>query len=108
MANLNLFRNVTANLTTANSTLYTAPITSTSILLMAQITNITTSSANVTFVLNNTSTNTELAFNLSVPPNDAVNVLAGKLVLQNGHSVFASASANSTLKATLSVLETLN
>jgi hypothetical protein len=108
MANLNLFRNVTANLTTVNTTLYTAPITSTSILLMAQITNITTSSANVTFVLNNTSTNTELAFNLSVPPNDAVNVLAGKLVLQNGHSVFASASANSTLKATLSVLETLN
>lgn len=108
MANLNLFRNVTANLSTTNTTLYTAPITSTSILLMAQITNITTSSANVTFVLNNVSSNTELAFNLSVPPNDAVNVLAGKLVLQNGHSVFASASANSTLKATLSVLETLN
>ena len=108
MANLNLFRNVTANLTTTNTTLYTAPITSTSILLMAQITNITTSSANVTFVLNNVSSNTELAFNLSVPPNDAVNVLAGKLVLQNGHSVSSSASANNTLKATLSILETLN
>ena len=108
MANLNLFRNVTANLTTTNSTLYTAPITSTAIILMAQITNITTSSANVTFVLNNISTNTEMAYNLSVPPNDAVNVLAGKLVLQNSHSVYASASANNTLKATLSVLETLN
>lgn len=108
MANLNLFRNVTANLSTTNTTLYTAPITSTSILLMAQITNITTSSANVTFVLNNISTNTELAFNLSVPPNDAVNVLSGKLVLQNSHSVYASVSANNTLKATLSVLETLN
>ena len=108
MVNLNLFRNVTANLTTTNTTLYTAPITSTSILLMAQITNITTSSANVTFVLNNLSTNTELAFNLSVPPNDAVNVLSGKLVLQNSHSVSSSASANNTLKATLSILETLN
>jgi hypothetical protein len=43
-----------------------------------------------------------------VPPNDAVNVLTGKLVLQNAHSVFASASINNTLKITMSVLETLN
>lgn len=108
MANLNLFKNVTANLTTTNTTLYTAPVTSTAIILMAHISNITTSSANVTFVLNNASSNTELAFNLAVPPNDAASVLTGKLVLANGHSVYASASANSTLKATLSVLETLN
>ncbi len=108
MANLNTFRNVTALLSTSNATLYTAPITSTSIILMAQVTNITTSSANVSFTLNNISSNTELAFNLSVPPNDAVNVLTGKLVLQNSHSVFASSSSNNTLKITLSVLETLN
>ena len=108
MANLNTFKNVTGVLSTSNTTFYTAPITSTSILLMAQITNITTSSANVTFVLNNTSSNTELALNLSVPPNDAVNVLTGKLVLQNSHSVFASASTNNALKITMSVLETLN
>jgi hypothetical protein len=108
MANLNTFRNVTGTLTTSNTTLYTAPITSTSIILMAQVTNITTSSANVSFTLNNVSANTELAYNLTVPPNDAVNVLTGKLVLQNAHSVFASASINNTLKITMSVLETLN
>ena len=108
MANLNTFRNVTNVLTTSNTTLYTAPITSTSIILMAQITNITSSPASVTFVLNNISSNTELAFNLSVPPNDAVNVLTGKLVLQNAHSVFASANTGNALKITLSVLETLN
>lgn len=108
MANLNTFRNVTANLTSNGATLYTAPITSTSIILMAQVTNITTTSANVTFIMNNISSNTELAYNLTVPPNDAVNVLTGKLVLQNSHSVFASASANNLLKITMSVLETLN
>lgn len=108
MANLNTFRNITNVLTTSNTTLYTAPITSTSIILMAQVTNITASPANVTFVLNNVSSNTELAYNLSVPPNDAVNVLTGKLVLQNAHSVFASAGVNSALKITMSVLETLN
>ena len=108
MANLNTFKNVTGVLTTTNTTFYTAPITSTSIILMGQVTNITTSAANVTFVLNSVSSNTELAFNLSVPPNDAVNVLTGKLVLQNAHSVHASASSNNALKITMSVLETLN
>lgn len=108
MANLNTFKNITANLTSTNTTLYTAPITSTSIILMGQVTNITANSADVTFALNTISSNTELVYNLSVPPNDAVNVLLGKLVLQNGHSVYASSSSNNTLKMTLSVLETLN
>lgn len=108
MANLNTFKNITGLLTTSNTTLYTAPITSTSIILMGQVTNITTSAANVTFVLNSISSNTELVFNLTVPPNDAVNVLTGKLVLQNAHSVHSSASSNNTLKITMSVLETLN
>ena len=108
MANLNTFKNITANLTTSNTTLYTAPITSTSIILMGQVTNITSSDETVTFVLNTVSSNTELVYNLSVPPNDAVNVLVGKLVLQNSHSVHASCSANNTLKVTMSILETLN
>jgi len=106
--NLNTFKNVTANLTASNTTLYTAPSGYTSIVLMAQVTNITTSAANVVFGWNNVTTNTELVYNLSVPPNDAVNVLTGKLILQNAHSVYASASSTSTLKLTLSVLESLN
>ena len=108
MANLNTFKNVTANLDSTGATLYTAPITSTSIILMGQVSNITTSPATVTFHLNTVSSNTELVYNLVVPPNDAVNVLTGKLVLQNSHSVFASAGSNNALKITLSVLETLN
>ena len=108
MANLNTFRNVSANLTTSNATVYTAPSGYTSIVLMAQVTNITTSAANVTVGWNNGTTNTELVFNLSTPQNDALNALVGKLVLSNAHFVYASASANNTLKMTLSVLESLN
>jgi len=108
MANLNVFKNVTANLATTNATIYTAPAGYTGIVLMAQVANITTSPANVTFGWNNMSTNTELLFNFSVPPNDAVNLLTGKLVLQNAHSVYASASSTNTLKMTFSVLESLN
>ena len=85
-----------------------APSGYTSIILMAQVTNITTSPANVVFGWNNVTTNTELVYNLSVPQNDAVNVLTGKLILQNAHSVYASASSTNTLKITLSVLESLN
>lgn len=108
MANLNSFKNVTANLNTTGATLYTAPITSTSIVLMGQVTNVTTSPETVTFHLDTVTSNTELVYNLVVPPNDAVNVLTGKLVLQNSHSVFASSGSNNSLKMTLSVLETLN
>jgi hypothetical protein len=75
---------------------------------MAHIANVNTAAANVIFGWNNTTTNTELVFNYSVPTNDATNLLTGKLVLQNGHSVYASASAANTLKLTFSVLETLN
>ena len=108
MANLNSFKNVTANLTTANTTFYTAPVGYTSIILMAHAANINTAAANVIFGWNNTTTNTELVFNYSLPINEAANLLTGKLVLQNGHSVYASASANSTIKLTISVLESLN
>ena len=108
MANLNSFKNVTANLTTANTTLYTAPSGYTSIVLMAQVANINTAAANVIFGWNNVSTNTELIYNFSLPTNEAANLLTGKLVLQNAHSVYASASSNSTVKMTISVLESLN
>ena len=105
---LNTFKNVTADLIASNTTIYTAPAGYTSIILMAQVTNITTSTANVVFGWNNVTTNTELVYNLSVPPNDAVNVLTGKLILQNSHSGYASASSTNKLKLTLSVLESLN
>ena len=108
MANLNVFKNVTANLTSTNTTLYTAPTGYTAIVLMAHVANINTAAANVIFGWNNLSTNTELVFNYSVPTNEAANLLTGKLVLQNGHSMYASASAVNTLKLTFSVLESLN
>jgi uncharacterized membrane protein len=79
MANLNTFKNVSANLTSSNTTVYTAPAGYTSIVLMAQVTNITTSVANVTVGWNNGTTNTELVFNLSTPQNDALNALVGKI-----------------------------
>ena len=103
---LNVFKTVTATITTSNSTVYTAPASYTGIILMAQITNITSSSANVTMTyFDGVSTETELLKNFDVPGNDSVSGLTGKLVLQTGSSLKVVASANSTFKIVLSVVE---
>ena len=105
---LNSFKTVTANLTTSgNNIMYTAPPITSTIILMAQVTNVGNSTEEVTAShYDGTSVTTELVKNFSVPVADAVGVLVGKLVLTAGQSFLASASANSALKLTLSLLET--
>lgn len=107
---LNVFKTITATLTTNNEVLYTAPTGFTGIILMAQITNITGTGVTTTFSHFRTSgaVETELVKDFEVAPNDAINAITGKLILEDGDSVKGSASGNSTLKVTLSVLESLN
>jgi len=106
---LNVFKTVTATITTTNSTVYTAPAGYTGIILMAQITNITTSSATVTMThFDGVSTETELLKNFGVPANDSVSALTGKLVVQTGSSLKVIASANTTFKLVLSIVESAN
>jgi hypothetical protein len=105
---LNVFQTVTANVTTANTVFYTAPTSYTGIVLMAQVTNVTSNPANVTLMYGNGSANTELLLNFAIPGNDAASALTGKLVVETGHTLAISASANNTLKITASILETAN
>lgn len=108
---LNVFKTVTAQLTTSTTNdLYVAPPGYTSIVLMAQVSNVTSSTAKVTFshFRSSTSTTTELLKEFAVPPNDAVSATTGKLVLEEGQSVRAFSSSNNSLKLVLSILETLN
>lgn len=105
---LNIFRTVTAEVTTTPTTLYTAPAGYTSIILMAHVSNISSSTKTVTFAHYSGSTTTELLKDFSVPANDAVSATTGKLVLETGSSVKASASNNNAVKIVLSILETLN
>jgi hypothetical protein len=104
---INTFRTVTWNLTTTSEQVYTTPAITSSIILMAQVSNIADESANVTAIHYDptTSTSTELIKNFTVPPADAVGVLVGKLVLTAGQSFYANASVNDHLKLTLSLLE---
>jgi hypothetical protein len=106
---LNIFKTVTAELTTAGAEIYTAPSGYSAIILMAQVSNNTVGTVDVTAaVLNLDSSETRLVDSFSIPGNDAAGLLDGKLVLETGYGFTASASANSALSLTLSVLESKN
>jgi len=108
---LNVFKTVTFDITTSNTVVYTAPTGFTGIVLMAQVANVaSTSTETVTFSHYDTSAavETELVKTFNIPEADAASLLTGKLILEDGDSVKAVASANSTFKLTLSILESLN
>jgi hypothetical protein len=105
---LNVCKTVTASITTSPTTLYTAPTGYTTVILMAQVSNVTETRAKVTFSHFASSTTTELLKDFSVPANDAVSAVTGKLVLETDSSIKVSSDTSSALKVTLSVLETLN
>jgi hypothetical protein len=109
MAALNVFKTVTGVISTTNSVVYTAPAGYTGIILMAQITNITGTAATITMThFDGVSTETELLKSFAVPGNDTASGLTGKLVLQTGTSLKLVASANTTFKLVLSIVESAN
>lgn len=107
---LNTFKNIPAPITTALQTVYTAPLGITTIVLMAQASNIVSVAANVSFIHYSykTGISTFVVKNIAVPPNDARILLGGKLVLETGDQMKIQASANNALQFLASVLETAN
>ena len=121
---LNSFRTMTALLTTSTSaTIYTAPVGVTSIVLMAQIANISTSTIGVSFVHhrnipiqqnaqgNNAqpgNVDSYIVENFGLPGNDAVNVLSGKLIIEALDSVRAFSNTPGSAQLVLSILESAN
>ena len=106
---LNVFKTITANLTTNSNVIYTTPALRTSIILSLQVTNITESTANTT-VFHSTAGNQlfELCKDFEIPSKDAASILSGKLVLETGQKLVARAGANVALKLVMSLLETAN
>lgn len=105
---LNRFQTETLEVTTGIQTAYTAPTGYTAIVLYAHVTNVGTSAETFTMSHVRSSTTTEIVKNASVPPSDAYIPLDGKLVLETNDSIKISASADSSLKLILSILETAN
>jgi hypothetical protein len=105
---INVFKNVTANLTTSGATVYTTPLGYSGIVLMAQLSNITGGTVDASLFVNKSGNLTSLVTDFAIPSNDAAGVLSGKLVLEAGQAVFASASANASVQLTMSILESQN
>jgi hypothetical protein len=121
---LNKFLTKTALLTTSTTaSVYTSPIGVTSIVLMAQVSNLDTSTHTVSFehyryktilpdaqgfggqVGNTPST---LVKNYPVPSNDAGTPLTGKLIIEELDSIRAYADSTGTLQLVMSILQTAN
>lgn len=109
--------------TTASIAAYTAPIGVTSIVLMAQVANLTTQTQSVTFehyrnrkILRDAqgfgeqpgNTRSVLANEFPIPANDAASMLAGKLIIEELDSILVYAGSSGTCQLVLSILETAN
>ena len=131
---LNTFKTKTTKLTSSTaytnwtpgyttSTVYTAPIGVTSIVLMAQVANISTQTQYCSFmhhrnrpVLQDAQGNggqdgnidSYLVKDFAIPAGDSAAVLTGKLILEQLDSIRAYSASTSTLQLVLSILETAN
>lgn len=109
---LNTFKTIRANLTTGYVGIYTAPIGVASIILLAQVTNVSSGSTTYTVsAVHSRSTEAtqdyEFAKGISVPGNDSINLIPdGKLALETGDVIKIKANSNDVLNIILSVLET--
>jgi hypothetical protein len=106
---LNSFKTTTANVTTSSTTVYTTPAGVTTVVLLAQVSNIHASES-VSISANHIrgSNLTSIVKNTVIPTTDATNLLLGKLILQTGDSLSIIADANSRAQLLLSYLETAN
>jgi hypothetical protein len=105
---INIFKTVTANVTTSGNVVYSAPSGYSSVVLLAQVSN--TGNSTVTVSANHVRSGnyTNILTNGELPPNDSMNLLLGKLILQTGDGFSISASDNNAAELLLSVLETAN
>ena len=103
----NTFKNGRAAATASLATVYTVPASTTSIVLLAQATNVGSGAQAVTFCWYDASgtVKTELVKLLSVPEKAAVGLIAGKLVLETGDYMQVQSTASALIELSISVLE---
>lgn len=105
---LNVFKTITAVVSTSPTEVYTAPVGYSSVVLLSQVANIGITSQDVTLVHRRSGTDTEILKQYPISGNDTANLLAGKLVLEAGDKLVLSGSNATNLKFIASILETLN
>ncbi len=105
---LNKFKTVTTIVPTSPTIIYTAPVGYTGVVLLTQVANIASTSADITLVHRRSSTDTRILKEYPISGNDTANLLSGKLVLESGDKLVLSGSNATNLEFIASILETLN
>ena len=105
---INIFKTVTANVTTTGNVVYSAPSGYSSVVLLAQVSNIGNTTITVSADHARSGSYTNILTDGELPANDSMNLLFGKLILQTGDGFRVSASDNNAAQLLLSVLETAN
>jgi hypothetical protein len=123
---LNTFKTKTAMLginSGTAATVYTAPIGVTAIILMAQVSNLDTSTHSINFIHHRNrpvladsqgngaqpaNVDTYLVQNFPIPTQDAGTPISGKMIIESLDSIRAYADTTGTMQLVLSVLETAN
>lgn len=97
----NTFINATGQATTVGATIYTVPAATTSILIGATMANITGSALTASLQLGTV----YIVRDASIPVGSSLSVLDGKIVLETGDTIVATASADTSVDVILSLLE---
>lgn len=109
---LNVFQTVVGIASTVATEIYTAPVGYTGVVLLAQTTNISSTSHDISLshkrTVSGTPVVTEMLKQFPISGNDSANLLSGKLVLESGDKLVLNGSNGTNLKYVLSILETLN
>jgi hypothetical protein len=112
-AAVNTFKTVTKVVGLTTVSIYEAPVGFVGVFLLAQCSNVGSSTQNISFYHNRNvsgfgTVTTEIVRNFEIPANDTVNLLPGKLVLETGDFITISGSTSTDLKFLTSILETSN
>lgn len=108
---LNSFKTIRKEITTSAVGIYTCPVGVSAIVLVAQITNITSDTTSQVTAIHSRSTESPADFKFAngayVPPNDSINLIPdGRLALETNDIIKIQATGNSELNIVLSILET--
>lgn len=109
---LNTFKTIRSGITTTYNEIYTCPIGVATVVLLLQVSNVSTGSTTyqVSAVHSRPDeipSDYEFAHNLYVPSNDSINLVPdGKLILETGDSIKIKADDNNGLTIVMSLLET--
>lgn len=108
---LNSFKTIRKEITTNSVGIYTCPVGVAAIVILAQVTNLTSDTISQITAIHSRSgespSDYKFANSVSIPPNDSANLVPdGRLALETNDVIKIQASANNELNIVLSILET--